>query len=113
MSRAAIAFAVPFTLTASLLLADCSGPSKAPSSGGGSTAHAGSGASGTSGTGASGSASTASGTSGTGGGGTGGGSTGLPTPTPICGTSMLKGPTSAPAGAVTVMPGASTIQNAI
>jgi hypothetical protein len=42
-----------------------------------------------------------------------GASGGTPTPTPICGTSMLNGPTTAPAGAVTVPPGASTIQDAI
>jgi hypothetical protein len=41
------------------------------------------------------------------------GGTGLPMATHICGTSMLQGPTSAPAGAVTVAPGASTIQSAI
>jgi hypothetical protein len=43
----------------------------------------------------------------------GGGDGGWPTPTAICGTSILNGPTSAPAGAVTLSPGASTIQNAI
>ncbi len=36
-----------------------------------------------------------------------------PVATAVCGTSMLDGPTSAPAGAVTVSPGASTIQDAI
>src|SRR5262249_171166 len=45
--------------------------------------------------------------------GTGGGSGGLPTPTAICGTSMLDGPTSPPAGAVVVSPGPSTIQDAV
>ena len=34
-------------------------------------------------------------------------------PTAVCGTNMLDGPTSPPAGAVTVSPGATTIQNAI
>ena len=37
----------------------------------------------------------------------------LSVPTHICGTSMLAGPASAPAGAVVVSPGAATIQNAI
>ena len=37
----------------------------------------------------------------------------VPIATPVCGTSMLNGPTSAPAGAVTLSPGPSTIQNAI
>jgi hypothetical protein len=36
-----------------------------------------------------------------------------PVATAVCGTSMLSGPTSAPAGAVTLSPGPSTIQNAI
>lgn len=36
-----------------------------------------------------------------------------PTAVQICGTSLLDGPTSAPAGAVIVAPGASTIQDAI
>jgi hypothetical protein len=45
--------------------------------------------------------------------GTGGGGGGLPTATPVCGTSMLNGPTTPPAGAVMVSPGAQTIQNAI
>ena len=38
---------------------------------------------------------------------------GAPTPTPVCGTSLLAGPTAAPAGAVTLSPGPSTIQDAI
>jgi hypothetical protein len=38
---------------------------------------------------------------------------GWPTPTAICGTSMLDGPSSAPAGAITLSPGPSTIQDAI
>jgi len=38
---------------------------------------------------------------------------GTPTPTAICGTSLLTGPTSAPSGAVTLSPGPSTIQDAI
>jgi hypothetical protein len=38
---------------------------------------------------------------------------GVPTATPICGTALLAGPTAAPAGAVTVSPGPSTIQDAI
>ena len=60
---------------------------------------------------------------GTDGGGPGGGGDGgrldggvdgsAPVPTAVCGTSMLSGPTSAPAGAVTLSPGPSTIQNAI
>jgi hypothetical protein len=37
----------------------------------------------------------------------------VPTAVAICGTSLLDGPASAPAGAVTVAPGASTIQDAI
>ena len=45
-------------------------------------------------------------------GGDAGGGNG-PTRVAICGTAMLTGPSSAPAGAVTVAPGASTIQNAI
>jgi hypothetical protein len=50
-----------------------------------------------------------------GGGQAGGGQAGggLSAPTPICGTSILNGPTSAPAGAVAVSPGAATLQNAI
>ncbi len=51
------------------------------------------------------------------GGGTGAGDSGgdgaPQAPTAVCGSSMLKGPTSAPAGAVTVSPGATTIQDAI
>jgi hypothetical protein len=43
----------------------------------------------------------------------GGADGGAPTRTPVCGTSMLAGPTSPPAGAVTVAPGPSTIQDAI
>ena len=38
---------------------------------------------------------------------------GAPTPVAVCGTSMLTGPGTAPAGAVSVSPGASTIQSAI
>ncbi len=57
------------------------------------------------------------GTGGEAGGGTGGeagaGDAGAPTPTAICGTDMLTGPSTAPANAVTVSPGASTIQSAI
>jgi hypothetical protein len=53
-----------------------------------------------------------------GGGGADGGLAGeadgaAPTRTAVCGTSMLAGPTSPPAGAVTVAPGPSTIQDAI
>ena len=52
------------------------------------------------------------------GGGTGGeaggaGDGGAPTPTAVCGTSMLTGPSTAPAGAVALSPGVSTIQSAI
>jgi hypothetical protein len=43
----------------------------------------------------------------------GGADGGAPTRTAVCGTSMLNGPTSAPAGAVTLSPGPSTIQDAI
>jgi hypothetical protein len=42
-----------------------------------------------------------------------GGEAGIPTPTAVCGSSMLMGPPSTPAGAVTVSPGSTTIQNAI
>jgi Right handed beta helix region len=42
-----------------------------------------------------------------------GGEGGPPTPTAVCGTSLLVGPSTAPAGAVTVSPGATTIQDAI
>jgi Right handed beta helix region len=45
--------------------------------------------------------------------GAGGGDGGTPTAVAICGTSMLMGPGQAPAGAVTVSPGASTVQSAI
>lgn len=38
---------------------------------------------------------------------------GMPSPTAICGTSMLVGPATAPAGAVTLSPGATTIQDAV
>jgi Right handed beta helix region len=38
---------------------------------------------------------------------------GAPMPTPVCGTSLLAGPTGAPAGAVTLSPGPATIQDAI
>jgi hypothetical protein len=43
----------------------------------------------------------------------GGMNAGALVPTAVCGTNMLDGPTSPPAGAVTVSPGATTIQNAI
>ena len=38
---------------------------------------------------------------------------GVPVATAVCGTSLLDGPTTAPAGAVTVSPGPSTLQDAI
>jgi len=43
----------------------------------------------------------------------GGGDAGGQTPAAVCGSSMLSGPTAAPAGAVSVSPGASTIQAAV
>jgi hypothetical protein len=43
----------------------------------------------------------------------GSGDGGAPAPTAVCGTSMLVGPSAAPTGAVSVSPGASTIQAAI
>jgi hypothetical protein len=43
----------------------------------------------------------------------GGADGGAPVATAVCGTNMLDGPTSAPAGAVTLSPGSSTIQDAI
>jgi Right handed beta helix region len=43
----------------------------------------------------------------------GGGDGGAPVPTAVCGSSLLMGPSTAPSGAVSVSPGASTIQAAL
>ena len=75
---------------------------------GGDGGHGGGGGSGGGG-GVGGAAVDASGDTAAGGDGGGGG----PTATAVCGTTMLSGPPSAPAGAVVVSPGASTIQTAI
>lgn len=48
-----------------------------------------------------------------GGGDAGRGDAGPPAPTAVCGSSMIVGPSTAPAGAVTLSPGATTIQDAI
>lgn len=101
------------------------GMSNGGTSNGGTSGNAGNGgglvaSGGNTGSGASGAGGDAS--SGMGGAGTGGASSGSDaatsdggtlTPVAVCGTSLLIGPTKAPAGAVTVSPGTSTIQDAI